>query len=318
MKALIRFISMVLMTFSSANALAQAYPTRPITIVVPNVPGSAYEAALRYVSNELTKRLGQPIIIEYKPGAGQTIGINHVRGAKPDGYTLLYGSVLGVHPLVTKNNFVDATKDLSPISAYAFTPYIILTSTRFKSLQELVAYSTANPGKLKMATTTPLTTLAYSLLMQKTGFTADLIPYKGSGQVIVAVLSGDVDVGSATTPGIAQQVEAGKLNAVLVTSTKRLPILPNVPSAGELGLSDLTSLGFSQGLWGPPGLPKEIAQKLSTEITRILKTPEADKALINTVGGDLLGTTPEEQLRQFEGEINSYKDAAKLINFKPE
>lgn len=297
------------------TAFAQAYPTRPITIVIPNVPGSPYEAAVRLVNEGLTKRLGQPVVVEYKPGAGQLIGANYVRTAKPDGYTLLYGSVLGIHPLFVKNNAVDAEKQLSPISAYAFTPFIIFSAARLKSFQEILAYSKANPNQLKWGTTTPLVTLMYASIKQKIGITGEFIPYKGSSQLTAALASGEVDLATGTSTSVAGLVEAGKINAIFVTSSKRTAVLPNVPSAAEMGFPDL-SYGFSQGLWGPLGLSSEIANKLSAEVARILKTPEANTHLLRAVGADVLGTTPEEQVRLFRAEIKGYADAAKLINFQ--
>lgn len=319
MKALIQCAGIALAALvATGNTVAQTYPTRPITVVIPNVPGSPYEAAVRYVNAELAKRLGQPIVVEYKPGAGQLIGANYVRNAKPDGYTLLYGSVLGIHPLFVKNNPVDAAKDLSPISSYAFTPYFIFSGTRIKSFQELRAYSKANPDQLKWATVSSGTTLFLARVQQKAGLSGEFIPYKSSPDAVNALIRGDIDVAPGTTTTVSGLVQSGRINALLVTAMKRSAVLPDVPSAAELGLPDLGSLGFSQGLWGPPGLPKEIAQRLSTEVAAILKTPEAQKYLVNATGADVLGTTPEEQVRMFEAEIKGLAETAKAINFKPE
>ena len=284
----------------AAGAGAQTgYPSRPITIMIGFSAGGTTDIITRLISDELRKGLGQPIIIENRPGAGGNIGAELVAKAKPDGYTLLMGSVgpLAVNASLYKQMAYDNLKDLTPISLVAHVPNMLVVNPRTvpaQTFQDFVALVKANPTKYFYASTGSGTTshLSGVLLNLQAGLDLTHVPYKGA-VALNDVLSGEsVQCMFATIPSAIQLVRGGKLRALAVTSLQRSGGLPNVPTIAESGYPDFDASSWF-GLVGPAGLPREIALKIQGEVARILKDPALREKFIQQ-GADPVGNTPDE------------------------
>ena len=285
---------------TAAGAAAQgAYPNRPITIVVGFSAGGTTDIIARLLSDELRKGLGQPIIIENKPGAGGNIGADAVAKAKPDGYTLLMGSVgpLAINASLYKHMPYDNLKDLTPVTLVAHVPNMLVVNPRTvpaQTFQEFVALVKAQPGKFFYASTGSGTSshLSGVLLNQLAGLDLTHVPYKGA-VALNDVLSGEqVQCMFATIPSAIQLVRSGKLRALAVTSLHRSGGVPNVPTIAESGYPGFDASSWF-GLVGPAGLPHEVALKVQAEVARILKDPVMRDKFIQQ-GADPIGNTPEE------------------------
>ena len=284
----------------AAGAGAQgSYPNRPITIIVGFSAGGTTDIITRLISDELRKGLGQPIIIENKPGAGGNIGGEIVAKAKPDGYTLLMGSVgpLAINASLYKRMPYDNLKDLTPITLVAHVPNMLVVNPRTvpaQTFQEFVALAKANPNKYFYASTGSGTSshLSGVLLNLLAGLDLTHVPYKGA-VALNDVLSGEqVQCMFATIPSAIQLVRGGKLRALAVTSLRRSGGVPDVPTVAESGFPGFDASSWF-GLVGPGGLPREIAQKIQAEVARILKDPGLREKFIQQ-GADPSGNTPEE------------------------
>ncbi len=292
------FAALALAAAPGAGAQSD-YPNRPITIVIGFSAGGTTDIIARLISDELRKALGQPIIIENRPGAGGNIGAELVSKAKPDGYTLLMGSVgpLAVNASLYKRMPYDNLKDLAPITLVAHVPNMLVVNPRTvpaQTFQEFVALVKANPGKYFYGSTGSGTTshLSGVLLNLQAGLDLTHVPYKGA-VALNDVLSGEsVQCMFATIPSAIQLVRGGKLRALAVTSLHRSGGVPDVPTVAESGFPGFDASSWF-GLVGPAGLPREIAQKLQREIARILKDPAMREKFIQQ-GADPIGNTPDE------------------------
>ena len=288
------------MLIGASGAGAQApYPNRPITIVIGFSAGGTTDIIARLISDELRKALGQPIVIENKPGAGGNIGAEIVAKAKPDGYTLLMGSVgpLAVNASLYKRMPFDNLKDLAPITLVAHVPNMLVVNPRTvpaQTFQEFVALAKAHPGKYFYASTGSGTSshLSGVLLNLQAGLDLTHVPYKGA-VALNDVLSGEsVQCMFATIPSAIQLVRGGKLRALAVTSLARSGGVPDVPTIAESGFPGFDASSWF-GLVGPAGLPREIALKIQGEVARILKEPAMREKFIQQ-GADPIGNTPDE------------------------
>lgn len=284
---------------ASAAGAQGSYPSRPITIVVGFSAGGTTDIITRLISDELRKGLGQPIIIENKPGAGGNIGADIVAKAKPDGHTLLMGSVgpLAINASLYKRMPYDNLKDLTPITLVAHVPNMLVVNPRTlpaQTFQEFVALAKANPGKYFYASTGSGTSshLSGVLLNLQAGLDLTHVPYKGA-VALNDVLSGEsVQCMFATIPSAIQLVRGGKLRALAVTSLQRSGGVPEVPTIAESGYPGFDASSWF-GLVGPAGLPREIALRLQGEVARILKEPALRERFIQQ-GADPIGSTPDE------------------------
>ena len=256
-----------------------AYPQKPITLVVPSAPGGTTDFTARLIAESLSRALGQPVIVDNKAGGAGNIGNQFVAKAKPDGYTLLVaysGYQVGNPHLFAKAGW-DPIKDFTPVAMLTRAPQVIVTKADLQAntLAELVAYAKANPGKLNYASSGngSIQHIAGELFKQLTGTFITHIPYRGAGPAVQDLMGGQVDLFITTPASVVQQVKAGKLKALAVTSASRLAALPQVPTAVEAGLKGFT-LDSWFALYGPAGLPAEVVQTLSTEVGKILAMPE--------------------------------------------
>jgi tripartite-type tricarboxylate transporter receptor subunit TctC len=271
--------------FAGGQAEAQTYPVRPIRIVVGFAPGGPADVMARLIGQRMYALLGQPIVVENRPGAGGTLAARFVADSEPDGYTLLLGntSTLVIGPLMYKNVGYDALKAFAPIAWLGTTSDILVTNPKFpmKSVGELIAYAKANPGKLNYSSpgigTPPH--LIGEMLKERTGIDIVHVPYKSGGQSIQAAIAGEVQF-TFENPAVALPlVRAGTVRALAVTSEQRDPQAPDVPTLIESGLPDFVSVSFT-GVVGRAGIPGAIVGKLNGAINESLKSPDVAATLV--------------------------------------
>ncbi len=285
-----------LLALPVGSVWAQAFPVKPVTLVVPNPPGGVVDTSARLLSEPLAKLLGQPVVIENKGGASGNIAYQQVALAPKDGYTLLisYSAYhVGNPSLFSKLPW--AQKDFVPVALLTAATNVIAAhpSVPAGTLKEFIAYAKANPGKLNFASqgNGSLSHVGTALLEQAVGINMLHVPYKGSGPAIQDVLAGQVQVFMTTPPSVMQHVQAGKLKAYAVTGTTRHPGLPSVPTTAEAGLA-----GFELEAWvalfAPAGTPATVVQQLSDKVKAALATPEA-KAVADRTGIEIRYLNPE-------------------------
>lgn len=278
-------------------ALAQAYPTRPIKLIVGYAPGGFTDVAARLIANALQGRLGQPVVVENRAGATGTIGADAVAKAAPDGYTLLlaHSNSNAVAPALFAKLPYDVNKDFTPIVRIATTPLLLVVNPQLpaKDVKGFIALA-KQKGDLKFASSGNGSSqhIAAEQFRRATGIEMIHVPYKGSSQALNDLLSGNVDLNFDSPPPTLQFIRAGKLRALAITSSARSPLLPDVPTMAEAGVPGFE---FAQwfGIVGPANLPAPIVQRLNTEINAILKNAEVRKKLAD-LGAAPVGGTPEE------------------------
>ncbi len=265
-----------------AQGTAGKYPQRPITLVVPTAPGGTTDFTARLIVEPLTRALGQPVVVDNKPGASGNIGNQLVARAKPDGYTLLvaYSGYQVGNPHLFKQAGWDPLKDFAPVAMMTRAPQVIALSPKVpaNTLAELISYAKAHPGKLNFASSGngSIQHIAGELFKQLTGTFITHIPYRGSGPAVQDLLGGQVDMFITTPAGVVSQIQAGKLKGIAVTSKQRLSSLPNVPTAAESGLKGY-ELDSWFALYAPAGTPADVVALLNTEVNKIIASPDARK-----------------------------------------
>jgi tripartite-type tricarboxylate transporter receptor subunit TctC len=287
----------MLSAFASAAALAQAYPNRPIRIIAPFPAGGGYDFLSRLVGQEMSKTLGQPVVVDNKSGANGNIGTDAAAKSAPDGYTLLMGgnSPLALNVGLYAKLPYDPVKDFEPISRVATQPNLLAVhpGVPAKSLAELIQYAKANPGKLSYGSNgngSPQH-LAAELLKRSAGIDMVHVPYKGAAPTASALLAGEVSLAFNIILLPLPQVQAGRLTGIAVASSRRSPLAPELPTKSELGYP--IDIDTWYGLLAPAGTPKDIVARLSAETVRIVSLPEL-KERTRTQGIELGGSTPEE------------------------
>ncbi|MES2189088.1 MAG: tripartite tricarboxylate transporter substrate binding protein [Pseudomonadota bacterium] len=291
-------------------ALAQAYPAKPIRIIVPATPGGTSDIFARAIAQKLQDSLGKPVLVEYKPGASTNIGTDYVAKSAPDGYTLLInGITLSVNPVLYSNLPFNPTKDLAAITEVASLMNVVTVhpSVPVNNMKELVALMKKEPGKMNYGTPGVGSSgyLSAELLAMKTGAKVTHVAYQGNAQATTDHIGGTLQVGFVNLPVALQFVKAGKLKALAVTSSRRSPLLPDVPTVAEaLGMPDYELNGWF-GLLAPAKTPPEIIARLQEETVKALKDP-ALIDIIKVAGGDVVGGTAA----QFDARIK--KDADRL------
>ena len=284
---------------------AQDYPSRPVKVIVPFSPGGAVDGPMRVIAQELSKRFGQQVVVENKPGAGATIGTELVSRAAPDGYTLLLASQTNAisATLYTKLAY-DPIEDFAPISLLGREPGVLVVNPALpvKTFQEFIAYVKERPGQVDYASSGNGSGqhLFAALLASATGLKMNHIPYKGSGQATTDLLGGQVMVSIPGTAGMVGHIKAGKLRALAVTGAKRSPQLPDVPTVMESGVPGYEAYVW-MGLLAPKGTPPAIIDRLYRELIQVLATAEV-KNYMATAGIEIVGSTPAEFGRFFRAE----------------
>jgi tripartite-type tricarboxylate transporter receptor subunit TctC len=266
-----------------ASLRAQAkYPQRPITLIVPTAPGGSTDFTARLIAEPLSKALGQPVVVDNKPGASGNIGNQLVARSKPDGYTLLisYSGYHVANPHLFKQAGWDPIKDFAPVAMLTRAPQVIAASLKLpaNSTKELIAYGKANPGRLNYASSGngSIQHIAGELLGQMTGMRMTHIPYRGAGPAVQDLISGEVDLLITTPAAVVSYIQAGRVKGLAVTSTQRLSVLPNMPTANESGLQGY-ELDSWFALFAPAGTPPEIVKQLNAEVNKILQMTDVRK-----------------------------------------
>jgi tripartite-type tricarboxylate transporter receptor subunit TctC len=278
-------------------AQAQDYPSRPVRVVVPFSPGGAVDGPMRVIAQELSKRLGQQVIVDNKPGAGATIGTDVVAKASPDGYTLLLASQTNaISATLYPKLPYDPIEDFAPISLIGREPGVLVVypSLPVRTFQEFVAYVKERPGRIDYASSGNGSGqhLFVALLASMTGMKMNHVPYRGSGQATADLLGGQVQMSIPGTAGMVGHIKAGKLRALAVTGAKRSPQLPDVPTVMESGVPGYEAYVW-MGLLAPKGTPAPIVDKLFRELTQVLATGEV-KTYMASAGIEIVGSTPAE------------------------
>jgi tripartite-type tricarboxylate transporter receptor subunit TctC len=271
---------------AACGAPAQGYPVRPVRLVLPFAAGGLVDVPGRILAQKLSEALGQPVVVENRPGAGSTIGADAVAKAKPDGHTLMITSTTHV---ISANLYrqlpYDALRDFTMVMKLAEGPYVLVVHPGLgvKTVAELVAAAKARPGSIDYASSGNGSSqhLVGALFAAMSGAPLNHVPYKGSDRATQDLIGGQVKVGFVGTPIALPHVKAGRLRALAVTTAKRSPELPEVPTLAEAGLAGYEATIW-MGLMAPAGLPREISERLQTEIARVLGAPEARAAIAAT------------------------------------
>jgi len=295
---------------------ASDFPTRPITIVVGYSPGGANDVLARIVAEKLTISLGQPVIVENRPGVAAIVGASYVAKAKPDGYTLLMGAsgpIVFNHVLYAKLPYTP--QDFAPISLVGTFPLVLLTNSNnpAKSVSDLVSFAKQNPDKVNYSAPSASFQLIAELFNGKTGTRFQHIPYKGSADAITAVMTQDVTMTLIDTGPALTALQGNRVKALAVSSGERLKELPNVPTMTELGID--INVSFWSGLLAPAGTPSAVVKKIQEEVARVLDLPDVKKR-ISSLAITPVSTTPEQFDKMITQEINAWRLVATEKNIK--
>lgn len=321
MMAVLAFVATTVL--SQALAQAQAWPERPVRIVVPAPPGSAPDALVRMFAQKMSDIWGQSVTVENVVGAGGNLGTDRVAKASPDGYTLLFNTMAPIavnYALFEGKLPFDPVKDLAPISLVAKMPNFLTVSSSspVKNMQELIALAEKAPGKVRYGTPGPGTSahLSGELLNLRLGIKMTSIPYKSSAQMTTDGIGGHFELLMHNAPVLLPHIKAGTLRPLAVTSNKRSPAAPDVPTMGEAGIEDFVfTIWF--GLMAPAATPKPIIQKISTDVARIMAMPEVRERILAQVS-EPIATTPEEYAAFIQSEIKRWREVILKTNMKPE
>jgi tripartite-type tricarboxylate transporter receptor subunit TctC len=307
---------------AAGPARAQNYPDRLIKLVVPFPPGGPLDVTARIVAQRLSTVLGQTIIIDNRGGASGALGVKSVIGAEPDGYTLLFGnaSTLTILPSLLKNHDYDPAKNFAPIVKVTegYEVLVVDPAGPAKSLQELIAYAKANPGKLNYGSAGygNLTHLAAELLKLRTGVDIVHVPYKGAPEEVSALLGGQVQMMFGEVAGLLPLVREGNLRALAVASEARNPLAPELPTFAEGGVPDFVALTFT-GMIAPAGTPPAVVTKLNAAVHESLQV-EATHAALTKLGAEVRPDAPEEFAAFLAKEKTKWGDVVRMAGIKPQ
>ena len=303
-----------------AFAVAQEWPSKPVKIVVPFAPGGGSDFIARYIARRLSEELKQPFIVDNKPGAGGNIGAEQGIKSPPDGYTLtLIASSYTVNPSVYKLNF-DPLVDITPIVQISQGPLIIVVnpSVAAKTLPEFIALAKGKPGEINYASSGQGSIIhaATEMFNQRAGTQMTHVPYKGSGPALTDTIAGTTQVFFSSASTAMPQVQAGKLRAIGVTTAKRIPALPDVPTVGEAGVKNY-DVTLWHGLVGPKGMPPAVVARINAAVGKALKLKESEEQLQND-GVSPAGGTPQQFGETIKREIESWGKVVQAANIKAE
>ena len=321
MVAAIRLV--LLCVFPLACLAQEAFPSKPIRLIVSFTPGGGADLTGRAVAQKMSEQLKQPIVVDNRPGANGSIGAAAVATAAPDGYTLLLTDrgALGINPSLYRALPYDPLKDLDYVGIATVAPYVLVADPKLgaKSVAELVALAKANPGKINYASFGIASMAQLNLEAFKTRLGIDLVhvPYKGAGPAVQGVVSGDAGVTIASPAGVLGFIRDGRLRALAISSPKRSPLLPEVPTLVEVGVGEDTMASTYFAFALPAGTPRPIVQRLHSEMTRALAQPDLAERL-NAAGLEPAASTGEELLQLVRNDIPRFRKLIADIGIKPE
>jgi len=307
---------------SLCGANAADYPTRTITLIVPYPPAGGVDAMARVVAQKMSEAFKQQVIVDNRGGAGGTLGTRAVAKAAPDGYTLLLGhtGTISINPSLYANLGMDPRKDFAPIGLVASMPVALLAHPSFpaKSIAEFIALAKKDPGKLNLGTSAIGTGgyMCAELFKSVAGVDVAIIPYKGTAPVMTDLLGGHIPIAFGVLPPALGNIASGNLRAVAVTSKKRFSLLPDVPTFDESGMPGFEAV-LHYGLLAPAGTPKEIIDKLSIELRKLVDTDDV-KQRIHAEGGDPMTSTPAEYATDIDQEETKWGGLVRKLGLKVE
>ncbi|SEB07802.1 Tripartite-type tricarboxylate transporter, receptor component TctC [Variovorax sp. YR216] len=288
----------LLMTFAHGVGLAQTFPSKPVTLVVPFPPGGGTDTGARLMAEQLGKRWGHPVVVDNKGGAAGQIGADSVAKARPDGYTLLFGNVgtQSINPSLYRKLPYDPDKAFAPVSLVAELPLALMVNPGVpaKTPGELIALAKAQPGQMSYSSSGAGSAphLAAELFKDSTGTFILHVPYRGGGPAITDLLGGQVQMSFLTVLEASGHIKAGRLRALAVTSEKRVPALPDVPTLAESGLRNFNAISWI-GLLAPAGTPPDIVERIAADVRAVL-SDDAVKARFAALGGVPRASSPQE------------------------
>jgi tripartite-type tricarboxylate transporter receptor subunit TctC len=315
-----RLLFILALALYASAASAQAYPSRPLRLIVPFAPGGAVDIIGRLMADAMSRSLGQPVVVENRPGAGAAIGAEAVARSAPDGYTLLIGtsSTHGVNSAVNPKLSYDPVKDFSPVVLLATAPWMVVVnpSLPVHNPKELIEYAKAHPGQLNFASYGRGSSnhLATELLKARAGIDVVHVPYKGSAPALLDLVAGQVNFMLDTYSTSAPLVEAGKIRLIGVTSSKRVPYAPDVPTVAESGVPGYVTGAFF-AIWLPANTPAPIVERLNREFNSALKQDVIKERLLK-LGLQPAGGTAQELGRVVVDEVRTWADLVKQQNLK--
>lgn len=320
LKLLAGFAASIFLSFGPEPTAAQAYPNSPIRIVAPFPAGGLVDVLARAVGDELSKTLGQPVIVENKPGAGGNIGAEMVAKAEPDGYTLLMTSpgIQSINQFLYKSMPFDPEKDFTPISLVADMPMLVLVNpkTNIKTLKELVAAAKVSPNKLNFGSAGVGTTghLGQALLVHVADMKVTHVPYKGAAPAVNDLIAGHIDGVVDNPPIVMAHIKSGAVTPLAVAAKQRLAVLPDVPTSVEAGLPQWQASSWF-GLMAPAKTPPAIVKRLQAEVAKAVRQPSMQR-FIKESGVTLVGNSPEEFAQLILDERKKWGDIIKAANIQ--
>jgi tripartite-type tricarboxylate transporter receptor subunit TctC len=317
-----RILAALSLACAALCAAAQDYPNRPIRVIVPFAPGGATDIPARLLAPKLSEALGQPVVVENRPGAGGIIGIDVAAKATPDGYTLLVatnGELVmnpSIYPKLPYNPFTD----LTPISIMIESPLVLLAAANspFNSQADIIAAAKAKPGAVTYATagTGSTSHVLTEMLALQAGVKLLHVPYKGGAPASAAMASGEVAMALLNLGSAVSFIKSGRAKPFAITSATRHPDFPSLPTVSEAGVP-----GFADGIWvgmaAPTGVPKSIIERVSAEIAKALRAPDVRERLAQ-LGVQPVGTTPDEAAARIKREVPRFSAAIKQANIRPD
>lgn len=305
---------------ASGLSYSQSYPSRPIRFIVPYPAGGTTDVLARLIGQKLSESLGQPVVADNRPGGIAVIGTDIVAKSKPDGHTIgMFLTPHAVNPFITKDLPYDTLKDFAPVTLVAIVPGVMTMnpSVPASNLRDVAKLAKAKPGQLNYASPGPITSahLSMELLKLMGGLDLKHIPYKGGAPAIAALIGGEVQLMISGLPNVIAHVRAGRAKAIAVTTAKRLPALPNVETVAEQGFPGYDTYEW-YGVFAPGKTPRDVVEKLSREIARIVKLPQVHERM-SAQGADPQGNTPAEFDKFVRNEMNKWGTLAKKIGLKP-
>lgn len=299
---------------------AKSYPSRPVHVVVGFSPGGGNDIQARLVGQKLSELWHQSVVIDNKPGASAIIATDFVARAVPDGYTIMVApsGPMTVNPAVYAKLPYDTKRDFVPLSEIALSPLILVVAanSQFNSVKDLVAYAKANPAKSNYGSTTPSFQVVAELFKQKTGAPGEMVAYKGSGDMVLAVVSGEILFTIADASPVSGQLESGQVKGLASTTAQRLPAFPKLPTMAEEGVADF-DIGLWSGFFAPKATNPAIVKKLQDDIMRVMQLPELQEKF-KSLGLVVKGTTSAEFARLIDDDLARWKVVAEAAHIRIE
>jgi len=317
-----RFAVSLCLLLACLTAGAQNFPSKPIRVVIPFVAGGSSDIVGRAIGAKFQEFLGQPAVVENKPGANGAIAAEFVAKSDPDGHTLLVGSigVFSINPALFKDLRYNPVRDFAPVTLAVTTPNVLITKPALaaNSMKELIDYAKKNPGKLSYCSsgTGSSDHLTAELLNQVAGISSVHVPYKGGAACQTDIMGGQVDISFQNLGAVTNYIRGNRMKALAVTAKARNPQLPNVPTTAEAGIPDLVVTSW-QAAAAPAKTPREIVAKLNDAAVKALRSPEVRERM-SQIGFDVVASTPDEFGRFMKQEVDRWTEVVKRGGIKPE